>query len=134
MTCMRPDLSRFVRGVLAAALGSTVLSAAGAGHIVDIAWDAGGGYEHTAAVPPGKFIEACAKLNAGDRVRWDFDATGPMDFNIHYHVGKEAVFPAKRSQVAKASDELRVAATQEYCWMWTNKAKRATDLQIRLRR
>jgi hypothetical protein len=135
MTRSLSDWRRFVCGAIIVALGGlTALSATAANHIADIAWDARGGFAHTATVQPGKFIEVCGKLEAGGRVRWDFDATGPVDFNIHYHVGKEAVFPAKLAQVAKAGDELRVAATQEYCWMWTNKGRRATDLEIRLRR
>jgi hypothetical protein len=31
-------------------------------------------------------------------VRWNFTAAAPVDFNIHYHVGKEAVFPVKQAQ------------------------------------
>ena len=73
------------------------------GHIVDVAWDPSGRFNHSATVPPGKFVEVCGRLDSGMKVRWEFDAVAPMDFNIHYHVGKDAVFPAKQAQVAKES-------------------------------
>jgi len=67
-------------------------------------------------------------------VRWSFTATTPVDFNIHYHLGKEAVFPAKKAQVAAARDTLNVTVVQDYCWMWTNKGNAPVDLKVELAR
>jgi hypothetical protein len=135
MTRSLSDWRRFVCGAIIVALGGlTALSATAANHIADIAWDARGGFAHTATVQPGKFIEVCGKLEAGGRVRWDFDATGPVDFNIHYHVGKEAVFPARQTQVSSGRDTLNVAVAQDYCWMWTNKGAGAASLRFTLAR
>lgn len=58
---------------------------------------------------------------AGDGVRWSFQTAAPVDFNIHHHVGKEAVFPAKQPQVSAGRDTLKVTVAQDYCWMWTKK-------------
>ena len=41
----------------------------------------------------------------------------PVDFNIHYHVGKETEFRAKQAQVSSGQDTLRVAAREDYCWL-----------------
>ncbi len=119
-------------GVLAAA---TLASAAlAANHIVDIAWPPDGRFAHKAQIAAGKFVEVCGKLAVGEGVRWSFSAGAPVDFNIHYHVGKEAVFPARQTQVSSGRDTLNVAVAQDYCWMWTNKGSAPVSLTIDLAR
>ena len=102
--------------------------------IVDIAWDSNGRFERSATVPPAKFTEVCGKLPAGLKVRWNFEASTPLDFNIHYHVGKEVVFPSKLKAVAAAQDTLDTKIEQDYCWMWTNKSALPSTVTVRLQR
>jgi hypothetical protein len=118
------------------ALAAATLSGAalGATHIVDIAWPPDGRFAHKAQIAVGKFVEVCGKLAVGDGVRWSFTAAAPVDFNIHYHVGKEAVFPARQTQVSSGRDTLNVAVAQDYCWMWTNKGRDAVSLTVDLAR
>lgn len=119
-------------GMLAAA---ALCGAAGASsHIVDIAWAPDGRFAHDAKVAAGKFVEVCGKLATGDSVRWSFTAAAPVDFNIHYHVGKDAVFPARQAQVAVGRDTLNVTAAHDYCWMWTNKGSAPVSLKFELAR
>lgn len=103
-------------------------------HIVDIAWAPGGRFAHQGQIAAGKFVEVCGKLAMADNVRWSFTAAAPVDFNIHYHLGKETVFPAKKAQVAAARDTLNVTMAQDYCWMWTNKGSVPVDLKVELAR
>ncbi len=112
----------------------TASQAFAASHIVEIAWSRDGAFAHGAIVEPGKFVELCGKLALGDVIRWEFAASVPVDFNIHYHVGKEAEFPAKQAQVTSGQDTLRVAVREDYCWMWTNKTTASTKLSVTLRR
>jgi len=119
-------------GVLAAATLSGVALAAT--HIVDIAWPPDGRFAHKAQIAAGKFVEVCGKLAVGEGVRWSFTAAAPVDFNIHYHVGKEAVFPARQTQVSSGRDTLNVAVAQDYCWMWTNKGSAPVSLTVDLAR
>jgi hypothetical protein len=120
------------RAVLAAAtLGGAALAST---HIVDIAWAPEGRFAHQAQIAAGKFVEVCGKLESGGIVRWSFTATAPVDFNIHYHLGKEAVFPAKKAQISAARDTLNVTVAQDYCWMWTNKGSAPLDLKVELAR
>ena len=70
---------------------------------IDIKWDTNGRFELSVNLAPGKFAEVCGKLPAGLKVRWDVDAGLPLDFNVHYHVGKEVVFPSKLTAVAAAN-------------------------------
>jgi hypothetical protein len=101
-------------------------------HIVDIAWAPGGRFAHQAQIAAGKFVEVCGKLAVTDSVRWSFTAAAPVDFNIHYHVGKEAIFPVKKAQIAAGRDTLNVTVAQDYCWMWTNKGSALVDLKVEL--
>ncbi|WP_298833135.1 hypothetical protein [uncultured Piscinibacter sp.] len=100
--------------------------------VIDIAWNAERRFEHSAEVAPGRFAEICGKLDRGATVRWVFEAGGPLDFNIHYHVGKEVLYPARRSAMRRGAGSLPVALDQDYCWMWTNKAARPVTLKLSL--
>lgn len=119
-------------GALAAAtLSGAALAAT---HIVDIAWPPDGRFAHNAQIAAGKYVEVCGKLSVGEGVRWSFTASAPVDFNIHYHVGKEAVFPARQAQVSSGRDTLNVTVAQDYCWMWTNKGSAPVSLTVDLAR
>ena len=114
-----------------ATLSGAALAAA---HIVDIAWSPDGRFEHQAQIAAGKFVEVCGPLAPGGGVRWRFTAGAPVDFNIHYHLGKETVFPARQAQVSRGSDTLNVAVAQDHCWMWTNKGATPVSLTVDLAR
>jgi hypothetical protein len=105
-----------------------------ASHIVDIAWSPDGRFAHKAQIAAGRFVEVCGKLAVGDGVRWAFTTGAPVDFNIHYHVGKDAVFPARQPQVSSGRDTLKVTAAQDYCWMWTNRGSAPLSLTVELAR
>ena len=70
--------------------------------LVDIRWDSAGLFETTMQVAPGKFAEVCGQLAKDQSVVWSFKADQPMNFNIHYHEGKQVVFPAKQDVVVEA--------------------------------
>ena len=105
-----------------------------AADIVDITWDANGRFERKLTVAPGNFAELCGHLPAGAKVEWVFRASTPLDFNVHYHVGKEVIFPSKLAAVAVAKDTLHIEIKQEYCRMWTNKSAAAAKLTVKLQR
>ena len=125
-------MKKLVHRAAALALSGACASAGAA--IVDIQWSPEGRFEHKSGVAAGKFVELCGKLAAGSRVRWSFEGTAATNFNIHYHVGKEVVYPAKKDQVLREQGELRVEADQDYCWMWSNKSGTALELNVTLAR
>ena len=125
-------MKTFVRS--AAALALAAASSSGHTAIVDIQWGPDGRFEHRVSVAPGKFVELCGKLAAGSRVRWSFVGTGSTNFNIHYHVGKDVVYPVKKDQVLREQGELLVELNQDYCWMWSNKSGAALELRATLAR
>lgn len=116
-------------GLSLAHLGAAMASA----HIVDIQWDASGRFVHKAEIQAGKFVEVCGALKPGQKITWSFQGSAPMNFNIHYHLGKETVFPAKLSAVKDAAQTLNVQAEQMHCWMWSNKGAALATLDLDLK-
>ncbi|MBB5204852.1 hypothetical protein HNQ51_002166 [Inhella inkyongensis] len=114
------------------ALGLVALGAHA--EIVEIRWDAQAKSEASFQVAPGKFAEACGKLTKGQKVSWSFESDRPLNFNIHYHVGKKVEYPAKQADVAQLQGELAVALDQDYCWMWSNKGNAPAALKLLLQR
>lgn len=100
--------------------------------VADIKWSGAGEAAQDFSVAPGKFAEWCGKLSRGEKVRWRFEAAAPMDFNVHYHEGKDVRFPAKQDGAAKAEGTLEVSIDQDYCWMWTNKSAASVALKASL--
>ena len=120
---------------ISVALSLAILcSTAARADIIDIAWNEQGRFERRVSVAPGKFAEVCGKLARADSVAWRFEASGPLNFNIHYHEGKDVRYPERRDALAGASGRLQVVLDQDYCWMWTNKSGQAVDLNLLLPR
>ena len=120
---------------ISVALSLAILcSTAARADIIDIAWNEQGRFERRVSVAPGKFAEVCGKLARADSVVWRFEASGPLNFNIHYHEGKDVRYPERRDALAGASGRLQVVLDQDYCWMWTNKSGQAVDLNLLLTR
>jgi hypothetical protein len=123
-----------MRSLHAVGFALALMPAATAAEVVDLDWGASGRFDRSLSVAPGKFAEVCGKLAQGTRVRWAFDADRPLEFNIHYHVGKDVVYPTQHDAVAKTSGELAAPLDQDYCWMWTNKSAGEAKLGVRLAR
>ena len=117
-----------------AVLAVAVLALPAHAEVVDIDWGGGGRFERTLSLPAGKFAELCGKLAKGDRVQWTFTADQPVDFNIHYHVGKEVVYPAKRDGAKQLAGEFVAPMDQDYCWMWSRKSGPDAKAQVTLKR
>jgi hypothetical protein len=102
--------------------------------VIELQWQDAGRFERSLTLTPGKFVEVCGPLQPGQQVQWSFDANGPVNFNIHYHLGKDVRYPAKQDQVQRLQGDLAVDAPHDYCWMWINKATTATRLTIAMTR
>ena len=68
------------------------------------------------------FAEECFALPAGASIGYFFEATGPVDFNIHFHRGSAVEYPVRVDQVRQADDHFTAPSAEEYCLMWTNRA------------
>ena len=99
-------------------------------HLVDLVWGADQRFARTATVAPGKFVEVCGPLRAGEAVSWTYTASAPLDFNIHYHVGKAVEYPAKLAHATQGEGTLKVPLEPDYCWMWTNKTASPAQVSV----
>ena len=101
--------------------------------VISFKLDANPSFKTQANIQPGKFSEVCGKLKKGNLIRWQFDSSAPLEFNIHYHEGKNVIFPYKMSAIKSGEEELLISLDQDYCWMWTNKSKEEVKLEMSLR-
>ena len=126
----RAHIRAGLASMLALTCGLSVVNAAQA-EIVDLKWD-NGAFTHKGSIAPKKFLEVCGKLGKGENVGWRFSGDAPTDFNIHYHVGKDVVYPEQRKEIAKAEGTLAVPLDQDFCWMWTNRGTAAMAIEVQL--
>ena len=87
---------RSERHLRLAVLAVAVIAIDARAELVEIAWDKAGRFETAVSVAPGKFAEVCSKLAQGQSIAWSFKGDRPMNFNIHYHEGKQVVFPTSQ--------------------------------------
>lgn len=99
-----------------------------------ITWDAQGHAHQHFSAAPGKLVEYCGDLKSGDKVVWHFEASAPLDFNIHHHAGESVHFAEKEEGVRTSKGELNAPSDQDFCWMWTNKSNSTISLDIELKR
>lgn len=105
-----------------------------AADLIPLEWSTEGSFARELPVAAGKFVEVCGSLPAGAKVAWRYDASAPLNFNIHYHEGKQVHFPARKDQVSQLAGTLNAKLAQDYCWMWTNKGSGPATLKLALRR
>lgn len=117
-----------------AALGIVLVSFGAHAEVIDISWTPDGRFGFEALLDAGQFHEVCGDLAQGDTVQWEFQASVPVDFDIHYHQGEDVVYPVRQSGVSALSDSLAVAAAQTYCWMMSNSGQNPSVINLDLER
>ena len=113
-------------------LSGALVAGSASAELVEVQLQAGQSVERQFTAAPGKFVEVCGKLTKGQALAWQFEASGPTDFNIHYHLGKEVKTPEQRSGVSAAQGRLQVQIDEHHCWMWTNRSAAAVTVQTRI--
>ena len=79
-------------------------------------------------VPARGFEEHCLKLEAGDRIRYRYTASAAVDFNIHYHRGKDVLYPVEVSASRAADARFAAPHADTYCLMWERKSEGAVRI------
>ena len=100
----------------------------------ELVWIKEGRHAATHELQPGKFIEVCANIAPGDRYRWKFDASGRVNFDIHYHVEELVGRPAAMENVREGASVLEVRSKQDYCWTWQNRSKEPVKVNAEISR
>ena len=126
---VKPNLAAQMLLLSALVFSSTTCKA----EVISFKLEANPSFKTQANIQPGKFSEVCGKLKKGNLIRWQFDSSAPLEFNIHYHEGNNVVFPYKMSAIKSGEEELLISLDQDYCWMWTNKSKEEVKLEMSLR-
>ena len=75
---------------------------------------------------PGRIHEACVRLDKGEKRRYHWKSSAPVDFNVHYHEGNEVFYPVKRDAMRGDGGTFVAKIAQDYCWMWAAKNVPAT--------
>jgi hypothetical protein len=69
---------------------------------------------------PSKLHEECMEMMPGDILSYSFNASGPVDFNIHCHEQGNIICPVSKKGSTSDEGDFRAEKEQIYCLMWTN--------------
>jgi hypothetical protein len=122
------------------AIAAAGVVAATASHATETAvmspvpWDTNGRFLQELQVPDEAAVEVCEKLSTGAQVSWRYKASTPVDFNVHFHQGKEVSTPVRIDHRAQADAVFKATSAQEYCWTWLNRSGKPVRLAIQLQK
>jgi hypothetical protein len=88
--------------------------------------------ENRVVLHPSQDYEVCLEMTRSQTITYSYQASQPLDFNIHYHQDETVLFPVKNSGFLGLSDSFIAPASQTYCLMWTNPQAVKATLSIRL--
>lgn len=72
-------------------------------------------------VRTGKLAEECFSLAAGERIEYRFEASVPLDFDLHTHRGREVVAPVRIERTREQAGTFTSPHREDYCLTWTNR-------------
>ncbi len=100
------------------------------------AFASGSGKEGTVVVAvtlePGKVHEECMRVEAGQKRRYHWKSSAPVDFNIHYHRGNDVLYPVKRDRMRGDGGTFSAKSGEDYCWMWMARTEAKIEGRIEL--
>lgn len=81
----------------------------------------------------GGFYETCDNWPLGQEMEYNFEASAPVSFDVHYHThaaGK--VFAAKGSDVRTQKGKFMIASGDVHCCMWKNNNSQAVTVRFKV--
>ena len=88
--------------------------------------------ELVVTIPAGQAYERCLSVQNGKRLEYVFEAAGPLQFNLHYHLEGDILYPvpsgSRQSLKSSYSPERKVGY---YCMFWGNDQKEPVKLSLR---
>lgn len=81
---------------------------------------------------PGEVHESCHDLATGKKLGYQYTGSSVTLFNIHYHKGKNIVYPVPDELAFRKNSSLITDSTQNYCLMWTNIRNMPVSLHYRV--
>lgn len=71
-------------------------------------------------IKPSGIHEDCMELVPGQILDYVFEASKPLNFNVHYHEDHDVVYGITKDGVSSDKGMFRCERKQYYCLMWTN--------------
>lgn len=81
------------------------------------------------SLEPKKAHEECITLSPPEELSYSFSSSSDVKFNLHYHVGKEVVYPVKRDKASSDKGTFKPASKQDYCLMWANGSEKPVTVK-----
>jgi hypothetical protein len=79
-------------------------------------------------IKPSGVSEDCMELLPGQILEYSFEATKPLNFNIHYHEDHDVIYGITKDGVSEDKGTFRCEKKQYYCLMWTNPGSEPVSL------
>ena len=86
--------------------------------------------DESQSLAPGAIHEVCTLLLKGESLEYRFEASAPLDFNIHYHTDHEIHYPLRVDAVRMRAGRFVAAEGQNYCLMWSNLSTLPVELTV----
>lgn len=71
-------------------------------------------------IKPSGIHEDCMELLPGQVLEYFFEASKPLNFNVHYHEDHDVVYGIRKDGISGEKGTFRCEKKQYYCLMWTN--------------
>jgi hypothetical protein len=71
-------------------------------------------------IKPSGIHEDCVELISGQILEYSFEASKPLNFNLHYHEDHDVVYGITKDGVSGDKGTFLCEKKQYYCLMWTN--------------
>ena len=71
-------------------------------------------------IKPSGIHEDCMELLSGQILEYSFEASKPVNFNVHYHEDQDVVYGITKDGVSGDKGTVHCEKKQYYCLMWTN--------------
>jgi len=85
-------------------------------------------------IEPFQFYEECMPISADEVLYYSFEASKPVDFNIHFHTEKDIHYPVAEKNIQKHKGMCRTIhpkGKEYYCLMWKNLRAEHVKLSFR---
>ncbi len=83
----------------------------------------------TETLKPSGIREDCLELLPGQGLNYSFEASAPLNFNIHYHENEKVSYEVSKDAVSKDAGIFLAKKEQYYCLMWTNPGSEPVTLR-----
>jgi hypothetical protein len=82
---------------------------------------------------PYESFERCFELNAGESLRYSYEASAPVRFDLHFHSGDKTQYPVLREGSLSGSGVFAARQKNEYCAYWGLRDEGLAEVTFELR-